>query len=156
MKKIVLSMVGVAAIAITMVACQNNSKGPENSGQDTTAAQTTTASVDTMANVKMATGGNGAEILSVSPDAKLEAPKFSSEEVNEGFAKFEPLRQEYAKAVESKNATKIKELTAQYNAWVKEASAWGAKLTKDENQIYIDHYTKLTTQWDKLTQKAKK
>ncbi|MCY1534674.1 hypothetical protein D9M68_700540 [compost metagenome] len=104
----------------------------------------------------MATAGNGAEILSVSPDAEVKAPQFSSEEVNEGFAKFESLKDEYAAAINSKDKAKINAATAKYVTWVNEASKWGSKLTKDENQIYIDHYTKLVTQWDKLTARIKK
>lgn len=146
----------MALLATSIISCQSNKKEPENNGADT--ATVVSGKVDTTnaAKEKMATGGNGAEILSVSPDAEVKAPQFSNEEVNAGFAKFEPLKDEYAAAINSKDKAKIKAVTAKYIIWVNEASKWGSKLTKDENQIYIDHYTKLVTQWDKLTARIKK
>ena len=62
---------------------------------------------------------------------------------------------EYQTGFETKKG-KIKEVTTKYNEWVIVASNWGSKLPTSENQIYIDHYTKLVTQWDKLTLKIKK
>ena len=153
MKKVLFSLVATGLFATTLISCQSNQKETQETGADTT--QITTVE-DTTKTSAVAATTNGSEILKVSPNVKLEAPQFSNEDVNNGFAKFEPLKQEYMAAINANDATKIKEITAKYNSWIKDASAWGSKLTKDENQIYIDHYTKLVTQWDKLSLKIKK
>lgn len=151
------SIMAVALMAGVMVSCQSNTKTPEDSVTDTTTTAAVSTSADTSAaKGQMAPTGNGAEILNVSPDVKVDVPQFSSEDVNNGFAKFEPMRQAYKQAIEQKDAAKIKELTTTFNAWAKEAATWGNKLTKDENQVYIDYYTKLVTQWEKLSKKVKK
>ncbi len=153
MKKIFFSLVAVSLLATTLISCQSNQKGTADAGADTSVAATTATT--TAKGASSATAKTGSEILDVSPNVKVETPQFSNEDVNAGFAKFEPLKQEYIEALASKDAERIKELTVQYNAWVKEASNWGTKLPSSENQIYIDHYTKLVTQWDKLTPKVK-
>lgn len=154
MKKIFFSLFAVSVFATTLISCQSNQKGTADSSGDTTAA--TPASTAKVKEASSSIAKTGSEILDVSPTVKVEAPQFSNEDVNAGFAKFEPLKQEYIEALASKDAEKIKELTAQFNAWAKDASNWGSKLPSSENQIYIDHYTKLVTQWDKLTPKVKK
>ncbi len=153
MKKVLFSLVAVSLFATTLISCQSNQKGTAESGADTTETST---SVDTAKAAAVAATTNGSAILNVSPNVEVKAPQFSSEDVNAGFTKFEPIKQEYIAAINSKDAAKIKEATAKYNAWIIDASTWGSKLTKEENQIYIDHYSKLTTQWDKLTLKIKK
>ncbi|MES2650242.1 MAG: hypothetical protein V4663_00810 [Bacteroidota bacterium] len=153
MKKVLFSLVAVSLFATTLISCQSNQKGTAESGADTTE---TSASADTTKAAAVAATTNGSAILNVSPNVEVKAPQFSSEDVNTGFTKFEPIKQEYIAAINSKDAAKIKEATAKYNAWVTDAATWGSKLTKEENQNYIDHYTKLTTQWDKLTLKIKK
>lgn len=155
MKKRILSALSIAAMLSLMVACQSNKKSPEQADTTQIAASD---NVDTAANknVVSTAPGNGSEIVNVSPTEKVKTPQFTSEEVNEGFAKFEPLKEEYAAAIASKDAAKIKEVTAKYNEWVKVASNWGSKLTKEENQVYIDHYQKLAIQWEKLTATIKK
>ena len=153
MKKVLFSLVATGLFATTLISCQSNQKGTQETGADTT--QITTVEDTTKASPVAATT-NGSEILKVSPNVKLEAPQFSNEDVNNGFTKFEPIKQEYMAAINANDAAKIKEITAKYNSWIKDAATWGSKLTKDENQIYIDHYTKLVTQWDKLSLKIKK
>ena len=155
MKKVLFSLVAVGLFATTLISCQSNQKGTEGAGADSTGATASTDTAKAKAAAVAATT-NGSAILNVSPNVEVKAPQFSSEDVNAGFTKFEPIKQEYIAAINSKDVAKIKEATAKYNAWVMEAATWGSKLTKDENQIYIDHYTKLTTQWDKLTLKIKK
>lgn len=140
MKKIlflVLAMISFAAIT----SCQSNQK-------ETTEGNSTQKVV----NKDSITANQNAPTT----DAKIEAPKFSSEEVNEGFAKFEPLKQEYIDAIKSKDAAKIKAVNDKYIEWVKAAANWGSKLTKEEIQIYINYYTELTNQWDLITPKTKK
>ena len=153
MKKVLFSLVATGLFATTLISCQSNQKGTQETGADTT--QITTVEDTTKASPVAATT-NGSEILKVSPNVKLEAPQFSNEDVNNGFTQFEPIKQEYMAAINANDAAKIKEITAKYNSWIKDAATWGSKLTKDENQIYIDHYTKLVTQWDKLSLKIKK
>ncbi|MBP8066975.1 MAG: hypothetical protein KAY27_00290 [Pedobacter sp.] len=153
MNKVLFSIVAMSLLATTLISCQSNQKGTDEAAADsTTAASTSAAPKEASSSIAK----SGSEILDVSPNVKVETPQFSNEDVNAGFAKFEPLKQEYMAAIASKDAEKIKELTAQYNAWVKDASNWGGKLPSSENQIYIDHYQKLVTQWDKLTLKVKK
>lgn len=153
MKKVLFSLVAMGLFATTLISCQSNQKGTQETGADTTQI---TAVEDSAKVAAVAATTNGSEILSVSPNEKLVAPQFSNEDVNNGFTKFEPLKQEYMAAINANDAAKIKEVTARYFTWVTDAATWGSKLTKDENQIYIDHYTKLATQWDKLTLKIKK
>lgn len=153
MKKVLFSIVAMSLLATTLISCQSNQKGTDEAAADSTTAPSTSAAPK---EASSSIAKSGSEILDVSPNVKVETPQFSNEDVNASFAKFEPLKQEYMAAIASKDAEKIKELTTQYNAWVKEASNWGGKLPSSENQIYIDHYTKLVTQWDKLTLKVKK
>lgn len=154
MKKILFSFVAVSLATTTLISCQSNQKASVAEDADTTAAATTNTNTGKEASSSIAK--TGSEILDVSPNVKVEIPQFSSEDVNAGFAKFEPIKQAYISAIASNDAAKIKEVTAKYNAWVTEAATWGSKLPSSENQIYIDHYTKLTTQWDKLSLKLKK
>ena len=140
-------------LATTLISCQSNQKGTQETGADSTQTITVEDSSKTAA---AAATTNGSELLKVSPNVKLEAPQFSNEDVNNGFTQFEPIKQEYMAAINANDAAKIKEVTAKYNSWIKNAATWGSKLTKDENQMYIDHYTKLVTQWDKLSLKLKK
>jgi hypothetical protein len=149
MKKILFSLVAMSLLATTLISCQSNQKGTEEGSATSTTG-------DTVKEASSSIAKTGSPILDVSPNVKVETPQFSSEDVNAGFAKFEPIKQEYISAIASNDAAKIKEVTAKYNAWVVEAAAWGGKLPSSENQIYIDHYTKLTTQWDKLSLKLKK
>ena len=153
MKKVLFSLVATGLFATTLISCQSNQKGTQETGADSTQA---IAVDDSTKAAAVAATTNGSEILSVSPNEKLVTPQFSNEDVNNGFTKFEPLKQEYMAAIDANDAAKIKEVTARYFTWVTDAATWGNKLTKDENQIYIDHYTKLVTQWDKLTLKIKK
>lgn len=153
MKKLLFSLVAASLLTTTLISCQSNQKGTDEAATDTTE---TPAMTDAEKAAAVAATTNGSEILSVSPNVEVKAPQFSSEDVNIGFTKFEPIKKEYMAAINSNDAAKIKEATEKYNAWVIEASNWGGKLPKDENQIYIDHYTKLTTQWDKLSLKIKK
>jgi len=151
----------MAAIMGVLVSCQSNTKTPESAGSDTSALASSTSVTDSGAAAAkpvkaVALPAKDAEIMNVSPTAAVKAPQFTNEDVNAGLARFEPLRQEYEKAIESKNTAKIAEITTKYNQWVGEAATWGLKLTKDENQIYIDHYTKLVRQWEKLSQRIKK
>lgn len=154
MKKVLFSLVAAGLLSTTLISCQSNQKGTDGSAADST--ETASEMTDSAKSASVAATTNGSEILSVSPDVVVKTPQFSNEDVNAGFAEFEPLKQEYMAAINSKDAGKIKEVTKKYNDWVVGAAAWGDKLTKEENQIYIDHYTKLTTQWDKLTAKVKK
>lgn len=162
MKKVLFSLVAISLFATALISCQSNQKGTEETGADSSKIA---ATVDTSKKApaispqqakKIALAKTGSEILDVSPDVKVETPQFSNEDVNNGFAKFEPLRKEYKDAITNNDAAKIKEVSAKYIQWVKDASTWGNKLTKDENQIYIDHYTKLVTQWKKLSVEVKK
>lgn len=154
MKKVLFSLVAMSLIATTFISCQSNQKGTQETDADSSNVAVQVDSPKTAVKASLAKTGNA--ILDVSPNVKIEAPQFSNEDVNSGFAKFEPLKEEYIAAIASNDATKIKEVTAKYNAWVKDASTWGSKLTQSENQNYIDHYTKLVTQWDKLSLKVKK
>jgi len=151
MKRVLFSFVALSFAATTLISCQSNQKGTEDSSDSTAVAVTDTATDTTAKATKIES-----DILNVSPTVKVKAPEFSNEDVNNGLAKFEPLKEEYMAALDAQDAGKIKEVTAKYYAWVKDASTWGSKLPKEENQIYIDHYTKLVTQWDKLTLKIKK
>jgi hypothetical protein len=150
MKKVLFSLVVMGLLATTLISCQSNQKGKVETDGDTTKGTTSVKP----ASVTLAKTGN--PNLDVSPTEKVKTPQFSSEDVNASFAKFEPLKKEYIAAMASKDAEKIKEVTAQYNKWVNEASSLGKKLPASENQIYIDHYTKLVTQWDKLSVTMKK
>lgn len=154
MKKVLFSLVAVGLLATSLISCQSNQKGTDEASSDTTEAKAKVDSAKLAGSAVAMT--NGSEIVNVSPNVEVKTPQFSSEDVNVGFAKFEPIKQEYIDAINSKDAAKIKEATAKYNTWVMSAATWGSKLPKEENQIYIDHYTKLTTQWDKLTVKLKK
>lgn len=143
MKKIfflVLAMISFAAIT----SCQSNQK--ETTEGDSTQKVANKDSITANQNTSTA----------VTTDAKNEAPKFSSEEVNEGFAKFEPLKQEYIEAIKSKDAARIKAVNDKYMEWVKAAAYWGNKLTKEESKIHTDYYVKLVNEWDLLTPKTKK
>ena len=153
MKKVLFYLVVTGLFATTLISCQSNQKGTQETGADSTQITTIEDSAKAAA---VAATTNGSEILSVSPDEKLVTPQFSNEDVNNGFAKFEPLKQEYMAAINANDPAKVKDVTARYFTWVQDAATWGSKLTKDENQIYIDHYTKLVTQWDKLSLKLKK
>lgn len=153
MKKVLFPIVAMSLFATTLISCQSNQKGTAE-GNDT--AGTATKGTAKVKEASSSIAKTGSAILDVSPNVKVETPQFSNEDVNAGFAKFEPLKQEYIEAIASKDVAKIKEVTAKYNAWVMEAATWGSKLPTSENQIYIDHYTKLTTQWDKLSLKVKK
>ncbi|MBC7615222.1 MAG: hypothetical protein H7202_04075 [Pedobacter sp.] len=153
MKKLLFSFMATGLLATTLISCQSNQKGTQETGADSTQTITVEDSSKTAA---AAATTNGSELLKVSPNVKLEAPQFSNEDVNNGFTQFEPIKQEYMAAINANDAAKIKEVTAKYNSWIKNAATWGSKLTKDENQMYIDHYTKLVTQWDKLSLKLKK
>ena len=153
MKKVLFFLVATGLFATTLISCQSNQKGTQETGADSTQITTIEDSAKAAA---VAATTNGSEILSVSPDEKLVTPQFSNEDVNNGFAKFEPLKQEYMAAINANDPAKVKDVTARYFTWVQDAATWGSKLTKDENQIYIDHYTKLVTQWDKLSLKLKK
>ncbi len=157
MKKVLFSLIAMSFLATTIISCQSNQKGTAESDADST---TVAANADTAKTQQVATtpaGANsGKALLDVSPNIKVKTPQFSSEEVNEGFEKFEPIKQEYIAAINSKDAAKIKAANAKYWEWVKVASAWGNKLPREENQIYVDHYTKLVAQWDKLSLKLKK
>ncbi|SFG94121.1 hypothetical protein [Pedobacter insulae] len=155
MKKVLFSLVAISFLATTIISCQSNQKGTAESDADSTKPDSQV--IDTTATQAKTTSENKVKsILDVSPTVKVKTPQFSSEEVNEGFEKFEPIKQAYIAAINSKDAVKIKDVTAEYWKWVESASTWGKKLTKDENQIYIDHYTKLVSQWDQLTPKVKK
>lgn len=154
MKKVLLSLVAVGLLSASLISCQSNQKGKDEAGADSTGI--TAVSDTTKVAGKEVTATKGSDVVNVSPNVEVKTPQFSSEDVNVGFAKFEPLKQEYIAAINSKDAAKIKEVTAKYNAWVVDAASWGSKLPKDENQIYIDHYTKLAIQWDKLTPKVAK
>ncbi|MEJ5992890.1 hypothetical protein WG904_00575 [Pedobacter sp. Du54] len=156
MKTVLFSLVAVSLLATTLISCQSNQKGTAEGGDDTTTTTKATSASTTTKPSGPSIAATGSPILDVSPAIKVKAPQFSNEDVNAGFAKFEPLKEEYSKAIASNDAAKIKEVTAKYNAWVLEASKWGSKLPSSENQIYIDHYTTLTTQWDKLSLKVKK
>lgn len=153
MKKVVFSLIAVSLLATTIISCQSNQKETtDSSGADSNA---TVNSIDTAKVTKDSIGG-GNNLLAVSPDVVVKAPQFSSEDVNEVLGKFEPIKQEYIAAIKSKDANQIKAVTAKYYEWVKVAATGGSKLSKDENQSYIDHYTKLNAQWDKLSQRIKK
>ena len=153
MKKVLFFLVATGLFATTLISCQSNQKVTTEAGADSTQI---TVVEDSAKAAAVAATTNGSEILSVSPDEKLVTPQFSNEDVNNGFAKFEPLKQEYMAAINAYDPAKVKDVTARYFTWVQDAATWGSKLTKDENQIYIDHYTKLVTQWDKLSLKLKK
>ncbi len=156
MKKVLFSILAIGLFATSLISCQSNQKGTTEGGADSSTATVDTSSSQPATTASSSIAKTGSEILDVSPNVKVETPQFSSEDVNAGFAKFEPLKQEYIAAIESKDAGKIKAVMAKYNEWVIMASNWGSKLPTSENQIYIDHYTKLVTQWDKLTAKIKK
>ena len=157
MKKVLFSLIAMSFLATTIISCQSNQKGTAESDADST---TVAANADTATSQQATATSEGANsgkaLLNVSPNVKVETPQFSNEDVNKGFERFEPLKQEYIAAINSNDAAKIKAVNAKYWEWVKVASAWGSKLTKDENQIYVDHYTKLVAQWDKLSLKVKK
>jgi len=157
MKKVLFPLVAMSLFATTLISCQSNQKGTTETGSDTNSTTATPAAGSPTASTEAPSAApkTGNEILDVSPTAKVETPEFSSEDVNAGFAKFEPLKEEYKAALDAKDTEKIKEVTAKYNAWVKEASNWGSKLPSSENQTYIDHYTKLVVQWDKLSKLKK-
>jgi len=156
MKKVLFSLVAMSFIATTIISCQSNQKGTAESDADSTNVKVVTTDTAKTPQATAATKNKVKSILDVSPTVVVKAPQFSNEEVNEGLAKFEPIKQAYIAAINSKDAAKIKEVTAQYWEWVTVASTWGKKLTKDENQIYIDHYTQLVSQWNQLTLKIKK
>ncbi|RZK42816.1 MAG: hypothetical protein EOO90_05690 [Pedobacter sp.] len=153
MKKVLFSILATGLIATAMVSCQSNSKEDSKTATDSTEVVQTTETKDS---ASVASTTTESSPLNVSPEAKVNAPQFTIEELNNSFAKFEPLKQEFLAAINSNDAAKIKEVKAKYNAWVVEASAFGSQLTRAENQIYIEHYTKLVTQWDKLAAKTKK
>ncbi len=142
-------MLAIGLFASTIISCQSNQKGTPGSESDSTAVA---AGKDSVSLTAANTSGN-IPIAAITADTKIEVPKFSSEEVNEGFAKFEPLKQEYIAALKSKNATEIKAVNTKYIEWVKVASNWKNLLTNEENQAYIDYYTKLVTQWDAIAKK---
>ena len=155
MKKVLFPLLAMGLIATSLISCQSNQKGTEETGSDTTATAATPAAGSPTAPASTPARKTGNEILDVSPTAKVETPEFSNEAVNASFAKFEPLKQEYIEAIASNDKEKIKEITTRYNAWVKEASTLGSKLPSSENQTYIDHYTKLVIQWDKVSKSKK-
>lgn len=131
MKKTLFSVIAIALFAV-ITSCQSNQK-------ETTDGDSTTASQSI-------------------PGAAVAAdiPKFSSEEVNEGFAKFEPLKQEYIAALKSKDEAKIKAVNDKYIEWIKVAVTWGNKLTQEESKLHTDYYSKLVHEWESITPKTKK
>lgn len=146
MKKIFLS-VAVIGLATAIISCQSN----QNETSETQADSSVIATKDTSS--QAISSGKDIPLSEITATTKIEAPQFSSEEVNENLAEFEALKQEYITAVKSKDAAKIKAVTAKYNAWVPIAANWGGKLPQSENQAYINYYTKLVTQWDQITPK---
>jgi hypothetical protein len=143
MKKVFFSLVAMSFFATTIISCQSNQKEAAESDTVKTepAAEKVVAKVDS----------TGVKNLDVSPDVVLKFPQFSSEDVNEGLAKFEPLKQEYIAALNSKDKAKINEVVKRFEKWFLDIVSWSDKLSQDERPIYTDYYTQITTQWDKIT-----
>lgn len=155
MKKTLFSLVAMGLFASSLTSCQNNQKASVDAEGDTLSTTASAATSDSIAKPSIAKEKTGNPVLDVTPEQTVKTPAFSSEDVTNGFAKFEPLKKEYQAAIAAKDQAKIKELNKKYNEWVLEASKWGSKLPQSENQAYIDHYTTLTSQWDKLTASIK-
>ncbi len=150
MKKILFSLIAMSLFATTIISCQSNQKG-------TAESDTSSVKVDTSSSVAIA--GNTVSvqdnITKITPTSKIEKPIFSNEEINNSFAEFPALKEEYIAALKSKDDAKIKEVTDKYKTWVLTASTFGNRLAAEENQIYINYYTRLVVQWGKITEQYK-
>ncbi len=153
------------AMAFTMVAfmisCQSNSKDSAQDGADSTVVDsngdtTHVGSSATSVSAVASPSAKGASLINVKPEEKVVLSKFSNAEVNTIFSQFEAIKEEYLVALKEKNAEKIKEANEKYQKWVLTASSLTDKVGAQENQRYIDQYTKLVSQWDNATRLYKK
>ncbi|RZK49168.1 MAG: hypothetical protein EOO99_07235 [Pedobacter sp.] len=150
MKRKIFSVLTLAAVISLTFACKSDKKADTDNQTDSLAMVNEADSAGLFAKVDSAKVGSGAAIINVEHTRPVVLPIFSSETVNTGLAKFEPLRKELEAAIAANDETKISALSKSFTAWVMEASTYGEKLTKDENQIYIDTYSKMVLQWEKL------
>lgn len=127
MKKVILSCTAVALFTFGLTSCGEN--------KETTTETTTTETTTTEASKPAET------------TAASDAPTFSNEEVNKGLADFRTLKDEYVKAIESKDQAKISEFTTKYTAWAQGAATWAQKLKPEEAQAYGEYMTKLSQEW---------
>ncbi len=152
MKSRKFSILTLAVVMSFALACKSDKKAEAN-GADSVANAFSSDTTGLFVEADSSKVGSGAAIINVKPDEALKLPVFSSEDVNQGMAKFEPLRKELEAAVNAKDVAKINELNTRFLDWAKVASTYGAKLPQDENQLYIDTYSSLVMQWDKLLAK---
>lgn len=153
MKNKIFSILTLAAVVSLTAACTSDKKASTEGEADSLANASQVDSAGLFVKADSAKVGSGAAIINVEPTKPVSIPVFSSETVNQGLAKFEPLRKELEAAIESKNSEQISALSVKFTEWVKEASNYGTKLSREENQAYIDTYSKMVLQWEKLMAK---
>jgi len=154
MKKIFLNLLVLGSFGLFAVSCQSDKKA-----KDTDSTAVATQSDSTLKKQATADSTRAANALPVSQaeveKAKVEAPDFSSEEVNNGFNEFNELKASYETALKDKNQVAIKAVREKYNNWVVRAATWGDKVSKEENQKYISYFEKLVRQWEIVERQAK-
>lgn len=135
MKKIILTGAAFAFFAATLVSCGET--------KDTTAETP-----------KETAGTTAPEVVTPEATPAGDAPSFSSEEVNKGLADFKTLKNDYVKAIESKDQAKINEFTTKYTTWSQSAASWATKLKPEEAQAFSEYMTKLSQEWGAAAQAA--
>lgn len=124
MKKVLLYCTATVYVSATLISCASRTK------QDAPAATTTELTSQEQATAVVS-----------------DAPVFSSAEVNSGLAEYQPLMKEYTAAIRSKDAAKIQELGARYQAWIQSAGTWSSKLKPEEVPQYTKYMQQLNAAW---------
>lgn len=155
MKKIFLNLLVLGSFGLFAVSCQSDKKA-----KDTDSSTVAVQSDSTIKKQATADSTKAANALPVSQaeveKAKVDAPDFSSEEVNNGFNEFTDLKASYEAALKDKDQKAIKAVKEKYSNWVSRAASWGSKVSKEENQKYIDYFEKLARQWEIVERQALK
>jgi len=154
MKKIFLNLLVLSSFGLFAVSCQSDKKAKDT--DSTAVAVQSDSTVKKQATADSTRAANAQPVTQAEVEkAKVEAPDFSNEEVNNGFNEFKGLKDSYQTALKEKNQQAIKTAREKYNNWILKAATWGSKVSKEENQKYIDYYEKVVKQWEIVERQAK-
>jgi len=135
MKKVLLSCFMVAFVASGISSCSGTT---ETKTEKTVSETTVTTTEPTV----------------VTPPKADDVPVFSSAEVNKNLALFQPLKEQYLKALESRDPAQISDFMKKYTAWATASASWASKLKPEEQQAFGDYLTRLNQEWQEATLKV--
>jgi len=152
MKKIFLNLLTLSMIGTLSVSCQNDKKAKNEDSTKVSRERPLSKAEKIQDSTKRA---NALPVTANEIEqAKVDIPNFSNQEINDVFKEFNQLKENYEKALKSKNSALVRSIQDEYFDWATRASRLSMPLGEKEKQSFINYYQKLNRQWEIVERQA--